>query len=67
MEPSDLFRGGRLFQQYLVDAWASIEDSELFWVRNNQKTIRSDLYDGLRNALRNVQNISELRLCQDMS
>src|SRR6202050_5217175 len=52
MEPSDLFRGGRLFQQYLVDAWASIEDSELFWVRNNQKTIRSDLYDGLRDALR---------------
>src|SRR6202041_3050359 len=43
--------------QYLVDAWASIEDSELHWVRNNQKTIRSDLYDGLRDALRNVQNV----------
>ena len=53
MEPSDLFRGGRLFQQYLVDAWASIEDSKLHWVRNNQKTIRSDLYDGLRDTLRN--------------
>ena len=25
MEPSDLFRGGRLFQQYVVDAWASID------------------------------------------
>ena len=52
MESSDLFRGGRLFQQYLVDAWASIEASELYWVRNNQKTIRADLYDGLRDALR---------------
>ena len=52
IEPSDLFRGGRLLQQYMVDAWASVEDSVLFWVRNNQKTIRSDLYDGLRDALR---------------
>ena len=57
MEPSDLFRGGRLLQQYMVDAWASIEDSELHWVRNNQKTIRSDLYDGLRDALRHDQNV----------
>src|SRR6202040_1500713 len=45
MEPSDLFRGGKLFQQYIVDAWASVEDSELHWVRLNQTTIRADLYD----------------------
>ncbi len=57
MEPSDLFRGGRLFQQYIVDAWASIEQSELNWVRHNQKTIRADLYDGLRDALRGVQGV----------
>src|SRR6267143_100262 len=57
MESSDLFRGGRLLQQYLVDAWASIESSELHWVRNNQKTIRADLYNGLRDALRNVDNV----------
>lgn len=56
MEPSDLFRGGRLFQQYIVDAWASIEESELYWVRHNQKTIRADLYDGLRDGLRGVEN-----------
>ena len=29
MESSDLFRGGRLFQQYLVGAWASIEANKL--------------------------------------
>jgi len=57
MEPSDLFRGGRLFQQYIVDAWASIEQSELNWIRHNQKTIRADLYDGLRDALRGVQGV----------
>ena len=32
MEPSDLFRGGRFLQQYIVNAWVSIEDSMLFWV-----------------------------------
>ena len=57
MEPSDLFRGGKLFQQYIVDAWASVEDSELYWVRNNQTTIRADLYDGLRDAMREVQGL----------
>ena len=57
MESSDLFRGGRLFQQYLGDAWASIESSELYWVHNNQKMIRAELYDGLRDALRGVQNV----------
>jgi hypothetical protein len=56
MEPSDLFRGGRLLQQYIVDAWASIEESNLYWIRHNQKTIRADLYDGLRDALRGVEN-----------
>jgi hypothetical protein len=32
-----LLRGGRLLQQYVVDAWASTEQSELNWIRNNQK------------------------------
>ena len=57
MESSDLFRGGRLFQQYLVDAWASIESSELYWICNNQKMISAELCDGLRDALRGVQNM----------
>ena len=57
MESSDLFRGGRLFQQYLVDAWASIESSKLYWICNNQKTIRAALYDGLRDTLRDVKNV----------
>ena len=57
MESSDLFRGGRLFQQYLVDAWASIESSELYWICKNQKTIWAELYDGLRDTLRGVQNV----------
>jgi len=46
-DPETLFRGGRLFQQYVVDAWCSIEGSELFWIRENQKKIRADLYQGV--------------------
>jgi hypothetical protein len=46
-EPETIFRGGRLFQQYVVDAWSSIEGSELYWLRTHQKDIRADLYQGV--------------------
>nr|GEW13196.1 hypothetical protein CTI12_AA123990 [Tanacetum cinerariifolium] len=39
-----LHRGGRLFQQYLVDAFTAIEEQRLSWTRNNQDTLRVDLY-----------------------
>jgi hypothetical protein len=38
-----LFWGGKLFQQYVVDAWASIEQSMLNWVRFHQKELRADV------------------------
>ncbi|GKD98001.1 DNA helicase PIF1, ATP-dependent, partial [Tanacetum coccineum] len=38
-----LLRGGRLFQQYLVDAYTTVEDQRLKWTRNNQDTLRVDL------------------------
>ncbi|GJW32129.1 ATP-dependent DNA helicase PIF1-like protein [Tanacetum coccineum] len=39
-----LVRGGRLFQQYLVDAYSAIEEQCLKWTRNNQDTLRVDFY-----------------------
>ena len=58
-----LFRGGNLLQQYVVDAWASTEQSALNWVRHNQKELRADVYQGLRDAAANgdndLQNIGE--------
>ncbi|GKB16804.1 DNA helicase PIF1/RRM3 [Tanacetum coccineum] len=39
-----LHRGGRLFQQYLVDAFTAIEEQRLSWTRNNHDTLRVDLY-----------------------
>ena len=43
--------GGNLFQQYVVDAWASVEQSTLNWVKHHQKELRSDVYSGLRDAV----------------
>lgn len=59
-----LFRGGRLFQQYIVDAWASIESSLLYWVRTHQKDIRADLYRGLLDALRTSDHNQEVDLSE---
>ena len=43
MQPA-LFWGEKLFQQYVVDAWASIEQSMLNWFRFHQKELRADVY-----------------------
>lgn len=50
-ESQVLLRAGRLFQQFLVDAYACIEERNLIWVRNNQKQIRAELYSGLQDAI----------------
>ncbi|KZO92363.1 hypothetical protein CALVIDRAFT_468331, partial [Calocera viscosa TUFC12733] len=48
-----LFLCGRLFQQYIVDAWACVEQDRLQWIEYNQKTIRAELYNGLVDAAAN--------------
>ena len=44
----------KLFQQYVVDAWAVCEQSKLAWVRNNQSTLRRDIYRGVADAIANA-------------
>lgn len=48
--PSLLY-GGRLFQQYLVDAYTAIEESRLLWIRSNQRELRADLYKNVTDAI----------------
>ncbi|XP_026439106.1 uncharacterized protein LOC113337724 isoform X3 [Papaver somniferum] len=43
-EYSIILRAGKIFQEFLVDAWAATEQSKLAWLRFNQPTLRSDLY-----------------------
>uniref|UniRef100_A0A6N2LZD0 Helitron helicase-like domain-containing protein n=1 Tax=Salix viminalis TaxID=40686 RepID=A0A6N2LZD0_SALVM len=38
-----LIKGGRLYQQFLVDAFANIEEDRLDYIRMNQNNLRSDL------------------------
>lgn len=56
-ERSALFYGCRLFQQYVVDAWAICDQSKLQWLRYNQKNIRADLYKGLADAVLGRQDV----------
>ncbi|XP_073125562.1 uncharacterized protein [Henckelia pumila] len=54
--PSLLLRGGRLFQQYVVDNYLKIETQRLRWIRSNQREIRSELYQGLQDCLHGGEN-----------
>ncbi|KDQ58918.1 hypothetical protein JAAARDRAFT_46567 [Jaapia argillacea MUCL 33604] len=50
-EPPNIFFGGKLFQQYIVDAWVVTNQDRLRWFRNNQTKIRADIYQGLVDAI----------------
>src|SRR5258705_12927148 len=52
-EATTILHGGRLLQQLVVDCWASAEQLNLRWLRTHQATIRSELYQGLADALQN--------------
>ena len=51
-EGKTLLNGGRLFQQFIVDAYAIVEEDRPHWIRNNQATLRAELYRGLCDALK---------------
>ncbi|XP_071704021.1 uncharacterized protein [Rutidosis leptorrhynchoides] len=50
-EGTTLLRGGRLFQQYLVDAYTAVEEQRLKWLRNHQNELRLDLYNNVCDAV----------------
>lgn len=51
-----LSRGGRLFQQYVVTAYCSIEQNRMDFVRTHQADIRSDYLCGLYDAIARGDN-----------
>jgi hypothetical protein len=51
-----LLRAGRLFQQYVVDMYVKIESNRLNFHRHNQDKIRSELYQGLQDAIARGDN-----------
>lgn len=57
---NQFLHGKRLFQQYILDMWAKIQQFELIWVRNNQKKIRSDLYLGVVDAIQAGDDLNKI-------
>ncbi|GKB81330.1 ATP-dependent DNA helicase PIF1 [Tanacetum coccineum] len=56
-----LLKGGHLFQQYLVDVYTTVEEQRLKWTRNNQDTLRVDLYHNLCDAVTRVVYVIEFQ------
>ncbi|KAG0618503.1 hypothetical protein M758_4G069300 [Ceratodon purpureus] len=50
-EFSTILRGGKLFQQFIVDAWAATKQNKLSYIQMNQSDLRANLYQGLADAL----------------
>jgi hypothetical protein len=54
-----LHRGGRLFQQYVVDSYAKVENSQLRHQRQRQQHLRGDVLQGLTDAIAAGDNSAE--------
>ena len=50
-ESSHLFMAGKLFQEFIVDAWAITEQSRLTWVKLNQDKLRVHHRQGIPDAM----------------
>jgi Helitron helicase-like domain at N-terminus len=66
MEPTTILRSGRLSHQLIVDVWACAEQLNLRWIKQNQATIRSELYGGLVDALNGNQNANPAAIGQQI-
>ncbi|XP_021766979.1 uncharacterized protein LOC110731425 [Chenopodium quinoa] len=53
-----LLRAGRIFQQYIVDMYVKIENTRLDYFRNNQDSIRAELYQGILDSLHSRETVA---------
>ncbi len=49
-EYSTILRVGKLTHEFIVDAWATTEQTRLCWVQMNQRTLQIDVYQRLVNT-----------------
>ena len=50
-QESTLIKGGRLYQQFLVDAFVNVEEDRLDFIRANKENLRSEHYKGIHDAI----------------
>jgi hypothetical protein len=51
VESNHLFLAGKLFQEFVCEAWAVAEQNRLNYIRLNQSKLRVELYQGLADAV----------------
>lgn len=51
VEHNTLLKGGKLFQQFIVDAYSTIKEAKLRYIKDNQKSLRFEIYKGLIDAM----------------
>jgi hypothetical protein len=51
-----IFIAGKLFQEYIVDAWALCEQARLLYIQTHQKELRTETYQGVVDALASDAN-----------
>ena len=54
-----LFRGGRLFQEYLCLAFTTIQSQKLKFHRNNQQALRADTYKNIKEVLNDLTPLTD--------
>ena len=50
-----LLLAGRLFQEWILNAWVTCENQRLNWMRLNQKTLRADTFKNIQEAVAEQQ------------
>ncbi|KAI5593278.1 hypothetical protein BDE02_03G003900 [Populus trichocarpa] len=48
-----IIKGGRLYQQFLVNAFVNVEEDRLDYIRANKKDLRTEVYKGIHEAVLN--------------
>ncbi|CAN1242017.1 ATP-dependent DNA helicase PIF1 [Linum perenne] len=65
-EGNTLIRGGKALQHFCIDAFTTIEQNRLTYLRFNQKKLRSDIYKGLHDALNPTFITGSVRYMQQL-
>ena len=55
-ETTTILRSGKLFQQFIVDTWATAEQARLHYIKTHQSTLRAELYNQVIDAFSGLDN-----------
>lgn len=53
---------GKLTQQFILDSWCKVEGTRLFYIRNEQAKLRTEMYSGLMDYVSNKALLSNANI-----